>query len=102
MSAGHSRGDRRNVRLFLVGHLVAVALIYGVALTVGGGFAPPPFPPDERVAMRAPAGHVEPPEPVIAAGGAPNANELVGLPDRHDIEPPWRFDARGELRMPHR
>lgn len=99
MSTGRSGQGSRSVRLFLVVHIGAVALIYGAALTVGGGLAPPPFPPDERVAMRATTRQVEPPEPVITAGASSNEDDLVGLPHRHDIEPPWQFDARGELRM---
>ncbi|MDZ7855822.1 hypothetical protein [Sphaerotilus sp.] len=97
---GPRRGNRCHVRLFVAAPLVAVGLSYGMALEVGAGFAPPPFPPDDQVAMRAPARHVEgPPVSVITSGRAVAGSELEPLPERQDAEPPWRFDNRDELPM---
>lgn len=48
------RPQHRKVTLFVAAHVAAVAGLYGLALAVGGGWAPPPFPPDVLASSRVP------------------------------------------------
>ena len=93
-AAQPSAADRHAARLrwFLVGHVLAVLLIYAVALFVGGGWAPAPFPPDVPVrAQRS----VPPPAPGRAA--VPVVSEprtaLVMPTAAPDLAPPWAHDT---------
>ena len=65
-----THGDARVAAL-----LGAVSLIYGLALWAGGGFAPPPFPPDGPVATTAPPRHVAPPAGLSFATPSPPRSE---------------------------
>lgn len=89
--AGHVR-----IRRLIAMHMVAVSLIYGIALVVGEGFAAAPFPPDELIVA-----HSDRPQPSpkpIADFGS-QAPPGAGLPLPHDIAPPWSFDPQGRAQL---
>lgn len=90
--------QQRHVRRFVVVHVVAILAVYGLAIHAGGGWAAPPFPVDERVVARA---AIEPRRPLPSAETAPPtpADDGHALVPRLEIEPPWRFDADGNVRM---
>ena len=77
---------RRRVRWFVAAHLMALATIYGVAYTVGGGWAQG-LPPDLRVTS-APA--VAPAAPTAASAVVTAAaGELPAWAQRSELPAPW-------------
>ena len=82
------------LRWFLVIHVLAVLVIYAIALLAGGGLASTPFPPDRPVKATRAALHPEParrlaPAPTLAA-----PREALVLPTAApDLAPPWAPDG---------
>jgi hypothetical protein len=100
MTAPRAGGERRRVQIFIVAHMVAVGVIYGVAWTLGGGHATPPFPSNDVVLARA--------EPARAAATPPRAGRVeaaempTSLPDRQEVAPPWTYGDDGRARLRER
>lgn len=91
-----ARAERRaGASVFLAAHVGAVIVLYAVALSLGGGTAVPPIPPDPPARIGSPV------SPVAARP----IRHPEPAPDRHDavysapveIEAPWRFDAHGRV-----
>jgi hypothetical protein len=99
MSSASKSTERRRVRLFIAAHSLAVALVYGLALAVGGGIAGQPFPPDERLALSAKAATNVAGRPGPTATQEPRTESRADLPGGHDIDPPWSFDDQGAVRF---
>ena len=93
-AAAPTAADRQAARLrwFLVGHVLAVLLIHAVALLVGGGRAPAPFPPDVPVRAIRPV-----PAPALNRAAVPMVSEprnsLVMPTAAPDLAPPWAHDT---------
>jgi len=94
MSPDAQTGHARRVRWFIAAHTLAVTALYGVALVIGGGFAPPPLPPDQPLVV-AQAGA----EPAVAG----DADELrqptpedgsVPWAMRYEVSSSWAQEAR--------
>lgn len=92
-----SQAERHAARLrwFLVAHVLAVLAIYATALAVGGGLAPPPFPPD--LPARAPHAKAMAPRPVTAPApqtASLSVREAASLPvAAPDVAPAWAPDV---------
>ena len=94
-----SRAERQAARLrwFLVAHVLAVLAIYATALAVGGGLAPPPFPPD--LPARAPHAKAMAMAPRPVTAPAPQkaslpVREAASLPvAAPDVAPAWAPDV---------
>ncbi len=94
--------EQRRAVLFVVAHVAAVAGIYLLAMVLGGGLAPPPFPPDLHAAAQhgpvavpsragLPTARQAVPERAPWADASP-ARQPTGLPvwaQRHEAAPPW-------------
>jgi len=84
--------------IFIAAHVVAVALLHGVVLVAGGGFASPPFPPDLTASQST----------TVAARTAQASAEPVAdqptltPPASKDITPSWTFDDEGRARFAER
>ncbi len=101
MSGPVQGSEHVRIRRFIAMHMVAVSLIYGIALVMGEGFAAAPFPPDEVVVAR--ADRLQP-SPELRPDVSPGASFDTGLPlpQHHDIAPPWSVDPQGRIRLPDR
>ncbi|MGD9835060.1 MAG: hypothetical protein AB7U92_20090 [Piscinibacter sp.] len=86
------------VRRFIAMHMVAVSLIYGIALVMGEGFAAAPFPPDEVLVARADRLQTLP-EPLADFSARAPFDTGLPLPQHHDIALPWSFDPQGRLHL---
>lgn len=94
--------EQRRAVLFVVAHVAAVGGIYLLAMVLGGGLAPPPFPPDLHATAQhwpvagparagLPTAALAVPERVPRADVSP-ARQPTGLPawaQLHDAAPPW-------------
>ncbi len=101
MSGPAQRAEHVRIRRFIATHMVAVSLIYGIALVMGEGFAAAPFPPDEVIVARADRLHPSP-EPRADVGPRAPFDTGLPLPQHHDITPPWSFDPPGRVHLPDR
>ena len=82
------------LRWFLVAHVLAVVLIYAVALLVGGGLASAPFPPDlPTKATRAAAARAPAPPPTAKATVTEPRAALVLPSAAPDLAAPWAQDG---------
>lgn len=93
---GEPRPRSRTTSLFLAGHLVAVSVVYAAAWSIGGGFAPPPFPPDVPVEVHQPS------IPRVANDideSVPPATLMAPASMTSDIPSPWTFDTEGRVRF---
>jgi hypothetical protein len=102
MSDAEHPTRRRQVRWFVALHLGAVGGMYALALSVGGGYAMPPFPVNERTQWRpvtaATAATVAPrPEPP-----SPDSGERIHLPQTADLAAPWSYGSDGRARVHER
>lgn len=79
--------QRARLRWFLAAHLAAVLAIYVTAVTVGGGLASPPFPPDlphrNATAAQPASGDTR---PAAAAAARQVASDWPSAPD---VSAPW-------------
>jgi hypothetical protein len=98
MSADDS-DQRRNVRLFVGAHLLAVMALFGLAVAAGGGVASTPMPPSELVVAHA----VSLPAMPVAAFTHATRTESADAPgpvlERQEVAPPWSIDANGRARL---
>lgn len=98
MSARNDPAHRRRVRIFVGAHLAAVVGAYGIALAVGGGLAPPPFPPDIRTVPAQPAVVAAMPAPPPTRVQGPSTSAGPPVIERVDLLPPWLDDPQGRVR----
>jgi len=98
MSGPAQGAGQTRIRRFIALHMVAVSLIYGIALVVGEGFGAAPFPPDQLIVAH--SDRLQP-SPKTLADFGPQAPPGTGLPlpQRHDIAPPWSFDPQGRVHL---
>ena len=99
MSGGTGHRQRRRVRWFVALHVGAVAGIYVLALSVGGGYAMPPFPVNERVPAHRSAQAVD---ATLARWHGPQLqehSEPVLSPRSADLAAPWSYGSDGRARL---
>lgn len=100
MSGPDELAQRRNVRLFVGAHLVAVSAIFGLAVLVGGGVAPTPFPPNIRLAAASPRALAETPAPAVERSPhRPTGEAAPPMPVRFDVAAPWVADVDGRVQL---
>ena len=95
-STSESHSGARSTSLFIAGHLGAVSVIYAAAWSFGGGFAPPPFPPDLPVMVHRSS------MPSTSDGAEvhlPPASSRDPAPLTSDTPPPWTFDTEGRVQF---
>lgn len=84
------------LRWFLAAHLLAVLLIYAIAMQVGGGMAAAPFPPDLPGQAARPHESADVPRATAIAPTLAVARHVPVLPNAApDPAPPWAPDAAG-------
>lgn len=92
-------GNARKVQCFVAAHVVAVTLIYGVALWVGGGVAEAPMPPEALRStaplMAATASTVAVADAVVNTAGPLPAPPTTTL--ALDAPAPWDIDRHGTV-----
>lgn len=98
MSGPAQGAEHVRIRRFIAMHMVAVSLIYGIAVVVGEGFAAAPFPPDELIVANSDRPQPSPMPLADFRPLAPLGTELP-LPRHHDIAPPWSFDPQGRVHL---
>jgi hypothetical protein len=98
MSSPAQSTEHARIRRFIATHMVAVSLIYGIALVMGEGFAAEPFPPDEVIVARVDRLQTSPEPHADISPRAPFDTGLP-LPQHHDITPLWSFDPQGRLHL---
>lgn len=90
--------ERVRIRRFIAMHMLAVSLIYGIALVIDEGFSAAPFPPDEVIVARA-VWRQPSPEPRAEVNPRAAFDNGLPLPQHHDIAPPWSFDPQGRVHL---
>lgn len=99
MSGATGHRQRRQVRWFVALHVGAVAGIYVLALSVGGGYAMAPFPVNERVTARQGGQSVD---VNVAPRHAPPAQERsdpVPYSRSADLAAPWSYGSDGRAHL---
>lgn len=85
---------RRRVRVFVALHVGAVLVIYGLALSVGGGLMAPPVPPDAAMALAPAPARVAVPLPAWREPPATPA-ATPAWTQRAEVAAPWHEPPAG-------